>query len=73
MKYVIDRRGNVVIGSARLLHADLAAGLDRPVEIASAGFCFIEAGKIKVGGRSVGFGIESKPEDADLIAAEFNL
>ncbi len=71
MKYVIDDHDNVVMGgkSSVLYHADLFKAFGSGSRIKSAGNCFIHNGKVSVRGGSAGSGIESKPEDAEIIGA----
>ncbi len=71
MKYVIDDHDNVVMGgkSSVLYHEDLFKAFGPGSRIKSAGHCAIVAGKVEVRRGSIGFGIESKPEDAEIIGA----
>lgn len=75
MKYVIDDHGNVVMGakSDAVFHKDLFRALGSGSRIAGAGHCRIVNGRVQVYDGSVGFGIESKPEDAEWIEAHLGL
>ncbi len=71
MKYVIDTNGTVVMGgpTKRIFHRDLFDALGPGARIASAGHCHIRDGKIFVHDGSVGFGIDAKPGDAEIIGS----
>lgn len=64
MKYVIDKYGNVAIGS-NCYHFDLSKSV--PALVERAGHCVIKDGKMSVFGASAGYGIDAKPEDADIL------
>ncbi len=64
MKYVITSHNNFAIGCGAY-HQDLAKGLTG--NVVSAGYMKFVDGKIKVYGNSVGYMIDSKPEDAKLL------
>lgn len=61
MKYVISDKDEFAIGRGGF-HKDLAHGFKGRVE--AAGYCVIGNGIVSVSGKSDGFGIEAKPEDA---------
>lgn len=75
MKYVIDTDGNVVMGgrSGNVYHRQLFDVLGAGARIAGAGHCRLVNGRVEVHDGSVGFGIESKPEDADIISAHLGM
>lgn len=69
MKYIITDKNEVRIGG--MYHQDMAN--DCEGKVISAGHCErLEDGTFKVFGRSIGFNIQAKPEDA-LILARNNL
>ncbi|MEK7113054.1 MAG: hypothetical protein AAB875_07130 [Patescibacteria group bacterium] len=64
MKYVITDKGKARIGTG--YHINLAKGL--PGKVVSAGLCEIDSeGKYRVYGSSLGFSLNSKPHDADIL------
>lgn len=61
MKYVITDTGEAKVGGG--FHMDLARGLSG--NVIAAGHCELNAdGTYRVFGRSIGYNINSKPEDA---------
>lgn len=73
MKYVIDKQGNIALGSLTTMHRNLLDALGSGSRIASAGHCIIRDGRITVFGESIGFGILAKPEDAATIEAHLGI
>lgn len=71
MKYVITDRGEVATGER--MHVSLAAPLSGKV-VAAGHFRLTGGGqRVEVFGRSYGFSIESKPQDAILLARHLGL
>ena len=63
MKYVISDQEEVNIGENHQYHANLA--LDFTGKVVAAGYCEKNSnGTYRVFGQSIGFDIESQPEDA---------
>ena len=63
MKYIITDQNEVCVGIDNKLHMELAEGFEG--KVVSAGYCRKgEDGKYVVFGRSIGYHINSKPEDA---------
>ena len=63
MKYIITDKREVRTGGG--YHIDLAQGCEG--KVIAAGHCERENGKVRVYGESIGFKIQSKPEDAKII------
>ncbi len=64
MKYIITDKDEARVGGG--FHADLASGCEG--EVIRAGHCEkLEDGSYKVWGRSIGFRINAKFEDAELL------
>lgn len=61
MKYVITDQNEFAIGIGAF-HKNLAYGLKG--RVTAAGYCRITDGRVQVYGKSAGFGIEARPEDA---------
>ncbi len=69
MKYVITDQNEARVGGG--YHSDLAEGLKG--KVVSAGQCIKrEDGRYEVFGESYGYGIRSKPEDAETLDSFFN-
>lgn len=65
MKYIITDKNEVRVGS-NTFHQILSEGCEG--KVVSAGHCEKgENGKYRVWGSSIGYGIDSKPEDALLL------
>ena len=71
MKYVITENGEVAVGAG--YHLQLASGLEG--KVVAAGHCRLVDGgrRVEVYGRSSGFRIAAKPEDAALVARRLGL
>lgn len=63
MKYIITDKGEVKTGG--MYHQDMGAECEG--RVVSAGHYSVEHGIVKVFGESYGYGIESKPEDAEVL------
>lgn len=63
VKYVISDKDEVVLGYD--FHQNLAR--DFKGRVISAGHCKSVDGKFEVYGESIGYGIQSKPEDAEYL------
>ena len=63
-KYIITDKNEIKIGGENY-HFELAE--DCKGKVISAGFCRLENGKYIVFGGSTHFGIQSKPEDANIL------
>lgn len=72
MKYVILGGSKVLIVHDDIPH-DLVRSLPGEPLIQRAGFCSLEKGLVQVWGKSVGLGLEARPDDAEIIAEELGL
>jgi len=69
MKYVISDKGEVNIGSENVYHVNLAK--DFSGRVVAAGYCEKNTdGTYNVWGRSIGYCISAKPEDAKLLESQ---
>ena len=68
MKYIITDQNEVAVG-INTYHQIIKDELKLKGRVIAAGHCeFVkETGKYRVYGESVGYGIQSKPEDADVL------
>lgn len=70
MKYIITDKNECVLGGEDILHCDLAIGCKG--KVIGAGHYRNRDGVIEVYGKSIGYGIKSKPGDLDFIEKELS-
>lgn len=70
MKYIITNYNNIIIGNG-VNHIQLNKAAPINSRVVGAGEMSIINGKVNVWGKSFGYNIESKPEDAILIQKLF--